>query len=39
MPHTVHGGPAFFDRAEVRDLLAYLKLCIQPEDDVSLCAS
>ena len=36
MPHTVHGGPAFFDRAEVRDLLAYLKLCIQPEDDVSL---
>jgi DNA helicase-2/ATP-dependent DNA helicase PcrA len=36
MPHTVHGGPAFFDRTEVRDLLAYLKLCIQPEDDVSL---
>ncbi|HEX9106106.1 MAG TPA: UvrD-helicase domain-containing protein, partial [Longimicrobiales bacterium] len=36
MPHTVHGGPAFFDRSEVRDLLAYLKLCIQPEDDVSL---
>ena len=34
--HAVHGGPAFFDRAEVRDLLAYLKLCVQPEDDVSL---
>jgi DNA helicase-2/ATP-dependent DNA helicase PcrA len=36
VPHAVHGGPAFFDRAEVRDLLAYLKLCVQPEDDVSL---
>ncbi len=36
MPHAVHGGPAFFDRSEVRDLLAYLKLCVQPDDDLSL---
>jgi DNA helicase-2/ATP-dependent DNA helicase PcrA len=36
IPHEVHGGPAFFDRAEVKDLLAYLKLCTAAADEVSL---
>jgi DNA helicase-2/ATP-dependent DNA helicase PcrA len=36
IPHVVRGGPAFFDRAEVRDVLAWLKVCAAPHDDVSL---
>jgi DNA helicase-2/ATP-dependent DNA helicase PcrA len=36
LPHLVRGGPAFFDRAEVRDVLAWLKVCAAPHDDVSL---
>jgi DNA helicase-2/ATP-dependent DNA helicase PcrA len=36
IPHRVRGGPAFFDRAEVRDVIAWLKICAFPDDDVSL---
>ena len=35
-PYRVIGGLRFYDRAEVKDLLAYLRVIANPEDDVSL---
>ena len=34
--YRVFGGLRFYDRAEVKDLLAYLRIISNPEDDVSL---
>jgi DNA helicase-2/ATP-dependent DNA helicase PcrA len=35
LPYRIVGGTRFFDRAEIRDLVAYLRLVRNPADDVA----
>ena len=36
IPYHVYGGTRFYDRREVRDVLAYLRVIQNPADDISL---
>lgn len=36
LPYQIIGGIRFYDRREIKDLLAYLKVIAKPEDDLSL---
>lgn len=35
VPYRVVGGPRFYERAEIRDALAYLRCAAQPDDDLA----
>ena len=35
LPYRVIGGPRFYERAEIRDALAYLRVVNQPADDLA----
>ncbi len=36
IPYQVIGGPKFYERAEIRDALAYFRVVLQPHDDLAL---
>ena len=36
IPYTIVGGIKFYERKEIKDLLAYLRLIVNPNDDISL---
>ena len=36
IPYRVFGGLKFYDRKEIKDVLSYLRLVINPDDDVSM---
>src|SRR5690606_34731639 len=35
IPYQMVGGTKFYDRKEIKDMLAYLRLIVNPDDDIS----
>jgi DNA helicase-2/ATP-dependent DNA helicase PcrA len=35
LPYRVIGGPRFYERMEIRDAVAYLRVVVQPDDDLA----
>jgi DNA helicase-2/ATP-dependent DNA helicase PcrA len=35
VPYRVIGGPRFYERQEIRDAIAYLRITVQPDDDLA----
>lgn len=35
LPYILSGGQSFFERAEVKDVMSYLKLMVNPDDDAA----
>lgn len=35
IPYVISGGKSFFDKIEIKDMMAYLKLMVNPDDDTA----
>ena len=36
IPYRMYGGLRFYDRKEIKDIIAYLRVVANPADDISL---
>lgn len=36
IPYRIVGGVRFYDRMEIKDVISYLKLCLNPADDIAV---
>lgn len=36
IPYTISGGTSFFQRKEIKDIIAYMKVIVNPDDEINL---